>query len=66
MNRVLELILKIFFHSPEMNQLRLLLDELVENDEEDGLLSSKFRTQRENVPWFNINPIPSFNENDSW
>ena len=35
--------------------LHPLLDVLVENDEEDGLLSSKLRTQRERViPWFNM------------
>ena len=45
----------------------LLLDALVVNDEEDKLLSSKPRTQRESViSWFNVNPIPSSNGNDSW
>ena len=40
--------------------LHPLLDALAENDEEDELVSSKLRTQRENVsPVFNINPIPS-------
>ena len=40
MNRLWEWILKIFFHSPEMQPLRLLLDALALNDEEDKLLSS--------------------------
>ena len=39
--------------------LHLLFNTHVVNDEEDGLLSSKLRTQRERVfPWFNIDPIP--------
>ena len=37
---------------------------LVEIGEEDGLLSSKLRTQRE-IPWFNINPIRYFHRNDT-
>ena len=46
--------------------LHHLLVVLVENVEEDGLLSSKSRTQRERViPWFNINPIPFFHRNDA-
>ena len=47
--------------------LRLLLDSLAVNDEEDKLLSSIPRIRRERIfPWFNIDPIPSFNGNNSW
>ena len=42
-----ELTLKIFYNSPGNEPLHPLLVVLIENDEEDGLLSSKFRTQRE-------------------
>ena len=46
--------------------LRHLLVVLSENVEEDGLLSSKPRTQREKkIPWFNINPIPFIHRNDA-
>ena len=46
--------------------LRRLLVVLSESVEEDGLLSSKPRTQRERViPWFNINPIPFIRRNDA-
>ena len=49
-----------------IESLRHLLVVLVENVEEDGLLSSKPRTQRERViPWFNINPIPFIHRNDT-
>ena len=46
--------------------LRHLLVVLVENVEEDGLISPKPRTQRERViPWFNINPVPFIHRNDA-
>ena len=39
---------------------------LVENDEEDGLLSKKPRTQRERrISWFNINPLSLIHRNDA-
>ena len=41
--------------------LRLLLDAFVVNDEEEELLSSILHPRRKTFPWFNINPIPSFN-----
>ena len=45
--------------------LHRLLDVLSVSDEEDELLSSKLRTQRERMfPWFNINPIPCVHRND--
>ena len=47
MRNLWELILQIFLNSPEMKTFHPLLVVLVENDEEDGLLSSKLRTQRE-------------------
>ena len=47
-------------------QLHPLLDVLAENDEEDELLSSKFRMQRERMfPWFNTYPMPSVHRNNS-
>ena len=50
-----------------IESLRHLLVVLVEHVEEDGLLSSKTRTQREreSIPWFNINPLPFFHWNDA-
>ena len=49
MRNLWELTLKIFFYSPEMNRSILFSLYLLRMDEEDGLLSSKPRTQRENV-----------------
>ena len=43
------MVLKIFFKFSRNEPLHLLLDVPAENDEEDELLSSKLRTQRENV-----------------
>ena len=46
--------------------LHHLLVVLSENVEEDGLLSSKPRTQRERViSWFNINPLSFIHRNDA-
>ena len=44
--------------------LRLLLDALVVNDEENYFLRYLIFGER-TFPWFNIDPIPSFNGNDS-
>ena len=49
MNRLWEWILKIFSLFSRNEPLHPLLDVLAENDEEDQSLSSKLRTQRENV-----------------
>ena len=46
MNRLCEWILKILFHSPEMNRL---LDAFVVNDEEETLLSSILHNRRKNI-----------------
>ena len=46
--------------------LRLLLDAFVVNDEEETLLSRFFILGERIFPWFNIDPIPSFNGNNSW
>ena len=53
--------LKMFFKFSRIEPLRHLLVVLAENVEEDGLLSSEPRTQRERervISWFNINPLP--------
>ena len=47
-----------------IEQLHHLLYAYVVHDEEDELLSSKLRTQRE-FPWFNINRIPLVHRNGS-
>ena len=46
-DRLWELVLKIFLSFSRNEPLHPLLDVLAENDEEDELLSSKLRTQRE-------------------
>ena len=53
----------LYFYRNE--PLHHLLVVLFENVEEDGLLSSKPRTQREKNLWFNINPIPFIHRNDA-
>ena len=60
MNRLWELILKIFSRN---EPLHLLLNALVVSDEEDELLSL---LGERIFPWFNINPIPCVHRNDSW
>ena len=45
--------------------LHPLLDVLSVNDEKEESLSSKPRTRRKNIPWFNIDPIPTLHGNDS-
>ena len=45
--------------------LRPLLDAFVVNEEEETLLRN-FKFGERIFPWFNDNPIPSFNGNDSW
>ena len=47
MNRLCEWILKIILSFSRNEPLHPVLDALAENDEEDELLSSKARTQRE-------------------
>ena len=49
MNRLWELALKIFFHSPEMNRPVFFSNACVVNDEEETLLSSIPHTRRKNI-----------------
>ena len=66
MNRSWELDCEDFPSFSRNEPLHPLLDVLDENVEEDELLSSKLRTQRENVSLVhNINPIPSVHRNGS-
>ena len=56
MKAIQEILLKIFFSSPELNGSIFLLDTHVVSDEEDTSLSSILHNRRIIFPWFNISP----------
>ena len=62
-----KLTLKIFLFFSRIELLRLLLVVLFESVEEDGLLSSKSRTQKRErrISWFNIIPLSFIQRNDA-
>ena len=65
MNRLWELILKIFLHSPEMNRSVFFSMYLLWMTKKINYFLRYFVFGERIFPWFNIDPIPSFNENDS-
>ena len=65
-NRLWELTLKIFFHSPEMNRSIFFSKYFLwVTKKMDHFLRNLVLGERL-FPWFNIDPIPSFHGNDSW
>ena len=60
MNRMWELVLKIFVHSPEMIPLHVLLDAFAVNDEEETSLSSIPRNRRKNISLVQCQPNSFF------
>ena len=65
MNRLCELILKIFFHSPEMNRSTLFSMYLLRMTKKMNYFLRYLIFRERIFPWFNIDPCPSFNVNDS-
>ena len=66
MNRLRELVLKVFFYSPEMNRSILFSMYLLRMTKKMNQFLQNFVCRERIFPWFNINPIPSDRRNISW
>ena len=66
MNRLWKLILKIIILSPEMNRSVFLWMHLLWVTKKINYFLRYLVFGEGTFPWFNVDPIPSFNGNDSW
>ena len=65
MNRLWELVLKIFFSSPEMNRSILFSMYLLRMTKKMNYFLRNFVLRERMFPWFNINPLPFIHRNDA-